>query len=114
MMTFSALDSASTVSSTVVFVTSPSIFFWACGAGAIPPKRTFVRDRFMATHYMVSITKLTDKKDKTYHDVRQNRTANTYQGSNAGKKWVVEHESFSYQGKSGVGVQHGNDNSCLS
>lgn len=54
MMTFSAFDSASTVSSIVVLVTWPSIFFCVVGA-AIPPNITFVRDRFMATHYSISI-----------------------------------------------------------
>lgn len=52
MMTFSALASASDVSSAVVVVTSPSILACVCGTDAMPPKRTLVRDRFMATHMM--------------------------------------------------------------
>jgi hypothetical protein len=57
-MTLSALTSASTVSSTVVLVTVPSILVASDGAIVpIPPNRTLVKDLFMATHYMpVSMT----------------------------------------------------------
>lgn len=50
-MTLSAFANASTVSSTVVFVIVPSILCVSdVVVGAIPPKRTFVRERFIATH----------------------------------------------------------------
>jgi hypothetical protein len=52
MMTFSASTSCWAVSSAVVFVISPSILLCDCAVGAMPPKRTFVMDRFMATHIM--------------------------------------------------------------
>jgi hypothetical protein len=52
MITFSAFNKASAVSSDVVLVISPSIFVCAWGVAAIPPKRTLVRDLFMATHMM--------------------------------------------------------------
>lgn len=52
MMTFSAFANASAVSTAVVLVTSPSIFACVCGVDAMPPKSTFVSERFMATHIM--------------------------------------------------------------
>jgi hypothetical protein len=51
-MTLSALARASTVSSTVVLVTVPSILVDSDGAIVPrPPNRTLVNDLFMATHY---------------------------------------------------------------
>lgn len=51
-ITLSALANASTVSSTVVLVIEPSILVSVVPTGAlIPPKSTFVRERFIATHY---------------------------------------------------------------
>lgn len=50
MMTLSAFARASTVSSTDVSVIVP-VTAWSVLAGAaMPPNRTLVRDRFMATH----------------------------------------------------------------
>jgi hypothetical protein len=52
MITLSAFAMASTVSSTVVFVIVPLISWpGVCATGAMPPNKTFVRDRFIATHY---------------------------------------------------------------
>lgn len=50
-MTLSAFARYSTVSSTVVLVIVPSILVSVAVGALIPPKRTFVRERFMATHY---------------------------------------------------------------
>lgn len=51
IITLSALARASVVSSTVVLTTWPLISWLVCAIGAIPPNRTLVSDRFMATHY---------------------------------------------------------------
>ena len=50
MITLSAVASASATSSTVVLVICPSILNSLLSVGAMPPKRTLVRPRFMATH----------------------------------------------------------------
>ena len=51
MMTFSAFSKDSTTSSMLVLVIAPSILCSLSAAGAIPPKRTLVRDLFMAVHF---------------------------------------------------------------
>lgn len=68
-ITLSAFAKASTVSSTVVRVMVPSIL-WASveAVGAIPPNSTFVRDRFIAIHYLKVRTH--DRIGiNSYHDV---------------------------------------------
>ena len=53
IMTLSALARESTVSSMDVLEIEPSIFCsdWA-GVAEMPPNKTFVKDRFMATHWI--------------------------------------------------------------
>lgn len=74
MMTLSAFASASTVSSTVVVVTEPSIFFCSCTL-PMPPKRTFIRDRFIATHCLCQFAPNTSTANVTDHYVRQDGAA---------------------------------------
>ena len=116
MITLSALARDSAVSSIEVLVICPSILCSVAVGAEIPPKRTFVRERFMATHCTYPLAPArgaleTACLENSYHDVRQNRTANTDKRANSRKKRVVQHEPFSNKGKSRVGVQNSDDDS---
>jgi hypothetical protein len=46
------------------------------------------------------------------HNVGEDRTRDANEGSDGGEEWVVKHEAFSNKGKSRVGIQDCDNDSC--
>jgi hypothetical protein len=63
-------------------VVSPSVTI----VGAIPPKMTLLRDRFIARHFVSELYRM---GQRTYHDVREDTTTRSNQASNTGQEHVV-------------------------